>query len=261
ESGKDIWRGGAQYYSTATTFVTGVDAGNSLLALKKLVFEDKDISISDVKKALLANFEGYEILQKKLLNVPKHGNNIKEDDAIIKRVYQDAWELYQEGGENYLGKYAKPDAYSKSVHDYFGQITGALPTGRKAGIALTDGSVSAQPGTDQKGPSALAISASGAIDTVLFNSAHLNVKLNPDTFKSAEGKAALLTLIDTYVKHGGNHIQFNSVDAAVLRDAKAHPENHKDLVVRVAGFSAFFVKLHEGIQDEVIARTEHNLAV
>ena len=180
---------------------------------------------------------------------------------MIRQVYQDAWDLYQEGGKNYLGLYAKPDAYSKSIHDYFGKLTGALPTGRKENVALTDGSVSAQPGTDQKGPSALSISAAGAIDTVLFNSAHLNVKLNPDTFKSANGKAALVTLIDTYVKHGGNHIQFNSVDASVLRDAKVHPENHKDLVVRVAGFSAFFVKLHEGIQDEVIARTEHDLAV
>ena len=261
ESGKDLWRGGAQYYSTATTFVTGVDAGNSLLAIKKLVFEDKDVSLEDIRIALSNDFEGYEILQKKLLNVPKHGNNVSEDDAVIRQVYQDAWDFYQEGGKNYLGLYAKPDAYSKSIHDYFGKLTGALPTGRKENVALTDGSVSAQPGTDQKGPSALSISAAGAIDTVLFNSAHLNVKLNPDTFKSENGKAALVTLIDTYVKHGGNHIQFNSVDASVLRDAKVHPENHKDLVVRVAGFSAFFVKLHEGIQDEVIARTEHDLAV
>ena len=261
ERGKDIWRGGSLFTATATTFITGVDAGNSLLAIKQLVYDSHDVSISELKKALKSNFAGYEVLQKRCQNTTKHGNNVGADDAVIRRVYDDAFEIYQSFGPNYLGAYAKPDAYSKSFHNYFGQLTGALPTGRKATVALTDGSVSAQPGTDTKGPTSLVLSAANAIDTVAYNSAHFNLKLNPEIFKSENGNEAVLSLIDTFVKHGGNHIQFNCIDAEILKDAKLHPENHKDLVVRVAGFSAFFTKLHEGIQDEVIARTEHDLAV
>ena len=132
---------------------------------------------------------------------------------------------------------------------------------RKSRQTLTDGSVSATPGTDVNGPTVLVSSAATGIDTIAYNSAHLNVKINPAQFKDAEGNAALSALIKGYFDQGGNHIQFNCVDASVLRDARLHPENHADLVVRVAGFSAFFTRLHPGVQDEIIARTEHDLAV
>ncbi len=261
ERGKDIWHGGSLYTATATTYSGGVDAANSLLAIRELVYNRGAFDIADLKKALDANFEGYELIQKLCYNAPKHGNNVEEDEAIVSRVYKDAFDIFQQEGNNYVGQYGKPDAYSKSFHNYFGRLTGALPTGRKKGIALTDGSVSAQPGTDQNGPTALVVSAANAVDAVAYNSVHLNVKLNPDILNSANGTASLIALIDGFVKQGGNHIQFNCISADILKDAKAHPENHKDLVVRVAGFSAFFTKLHEGIQDEIIERTEHSLAV
>ena len=261
EKGRDIWHGGSLYTATATTYNAGVDAANSLLAIRELIYNKKALTFAELKEALEADFEGHELVQKLLFNVPKHGNNVAEDEELVSRVYKDAFDAFQAEGNNYVGQYGKPDAYSKSFHNYFGRLTGALPTGKKKGVALTDGSVSAQPGTDVNGPTALVSSAATAVDTVAYNSTHLNVKVNPNTLKTENGASALVSLIDGFVNQGGNHIQFNCVDAETLKDAKLHPENHKDLVVRVAGFSAYFTKLHEGIQDELIARTEHDLAV
>lgn len=259
ESGIDMWNDGAQFSATAFIVQTGIDAANSLVAIKKLVFDEKKITLAQLKEAIDADFEGYEILQKQLQKTPKHGNNDEYAEEIARRVYKTVFDAFQKAGGSYFGKYAKPDAYSKSGYNYYGQLTGALPNGRKSKTVLTDGSVSATPGTDVKGPSVLVSSAAQALDAVKYDSGHLNVKLNPVQFRSEEGNQALLALIKGYFEQNGNHIQFNCVDAEVLKDAKIHPENHRDLVVRVAGFSAFFTRLHPGVQDEIIARTEHSL--
>ena len=116
-----------------------------------------------------------------------------------------------------------------------GLVTGALPTGKKAGVALTDGSLSAMPGTDTHGPTALVMSSAKGMDTVKYTAAHMNVKLTPDTLKTRKGRATLLNLIKTYMDNGGGHIQFNVLDTAILRDAQKHPENYRDLVVRWPG--------------------------
>lgn len=260
EKGVDMWNGGADFSATAFVFATGIDAANSLAAIKKLVYDDKKLTLQQIKDALAANFEGYEIIQKQLIHAPKHGNNDPYAEEIASAVYKTVFDAFQANGTNFLGQYAKPDAYSKSTYNYYGILTGAIPNGRKAGVALTDGSVSATPGSDEKGPSVLVTSAAAAQDSVAYNSTHLNVKLNPAQFRTEAGNQALKALIKGYFDQDGNHIQFNCVDAAVLRDAKAHPERHRDLVVRVAGFSAFFTRLHPGVQDEIIARTEHNVA-
>lgn len=163
-------------------------------------------------------------------------------------------------GESYLHTDVRPDAFSKSSHNRFGLDTGALPEGRKAGIALTDGSVSAMIGTDKHGPTVLTLNAANAQDVLNYNSAHLNVKLSPNQFDTDAGTSAVAALIKGFMDVGGSHIQFNCVKREELIDAQIHPENHQDLVVRVAGFSAFFTKLHEGIQNEIIARTEHQVS-
>jgi len=260
ESGKDVWSDGSEFVATATVYGGGIDAANSLLAVKHLIYDEKKLTFGQLKEALDADFEGYDLIRKLCEKAPKYGNNVADDDAIVQRVYDVAYDSFLKAGKNYFGKEVKPDAYSKSFHNYFGLKTGALPTGRKARKALTDGSVSAMPGSDVNGPSALLASAAKVMDSVKYNSVHLNVKLNPVQLKSPEGNEALLSLIDGFMNQGGNHIQFNCVDANTLRDAKVHPENHRDLVVRVAGFSAFFTKLHVGIQDEIIARTEHSFS-
>ncbi|MBO6089349.1 MAG: hypothetical protein J6P37_03450 [Lachnospiraceae bacterium] len=260
EKGIDMWNGGSDFSATAFVFATGIDAANSLAAIKKLVYDDKELTLKEIKDALKADFVGYELIQKKLIAAPKHGNNDPYAEDIAKAVYKTAFDAFAANGNNFLGQYAKPDAYSKSTYNYYGLLTGATPTGRKSGTALTDGSLSATPGSDEKGPSVLVASAAASQDAVAYNSTHLNVKLNPDQFRTEEGNAALKALIKGYFDLDGNHIQFNCVDAAVLKEARKHPERHKDLVVRVAGFSAFFVRLHPGVQDEIIARTEHSVA-
>ena len=260
EKGIDMWNGGSDFSATAFVVATGIDAANSLAAIKKLVYDDKELTLKEIKDALKADFVGYELIQKKLIAAPKHGNNDPYAEEIAKAVYKTAFDAFAANGNNFLGQYANPDAYSKRTYNYYVLLTGATPTGRKAGKALTDGSLSATPGSDEKGPSVLVASAAASQDAVAYNSTHLNVKLNPDQFRTEEGNAALKALIKGYFDLDGNHIQFNCVDAAVLKDARKHPERHKDLVVRVAGFSAFFVRLHPGVQDEIIARTEHSVA-
>jgi formate C-acetyltransferase len=134
-------------------------------------------------------------------------------------------------------------------------VTGALPNGKRAGKPLTDGSLSAMPGTDIKGATALVKSATKANDPVKWCATHMNMKLPPDQLDTRQGRDAALNLVRTLFTNGGYHIQFNVLDTKMLRDAQKHPENYRDLVVRVAGFSAFFTQLHEGIQNEVIERT------
>ena len=151
-----------------------------------------------------------------------------------------------------------PDAYTKSIHNLMGLVTGALPTGKKAGVALTDGCLSAMPGTDVHGPTALAMSAAKSMDAIKFTATHMNMKLPPDQLKTRKGRETLLNLVKTYMDNEGYHIQFNVLDTATLRDAQKHPEKYRDLVVRVAGFSAFFTRLHPGVQNEIIARTEQS---
>jgi len=260
ESGKEVWNGGATYYTTAQIVVGGIDAANGLMAVKKLVFDEKKLTMTELKKALAANFEGeYEKVHKLCYEAPKHGNDIPEMNKLTHRVYESILTAFNsvDGGGNYISKDLKsvPDAYTKSIHNLMGLVTGALPTGKKAGVALTDGSLSAMPGTDTNGPTALVMSAAKSQDAVKYSATHMNVKLPPDQLKTRKGRENVLNLVKTLFDNDGYHIQFNVLDTAILRDAQKHPENYRDLVVRVAGFSAFFTKLNVGVQNEVIERT------
>ena len=196
---------------------------------------------------------------------PKHGNDIPEMNRMTHRVYESILTAFNnvDGGGNYLSKDIKsaPDAYTKSIHNLMGMVTGALPNGKRAGVALTDGSLSAMPGTDVNGPTALVMSAAKAQDAIKYTATHMNVKLPPDQLKTRKGRDNVLRLVKTLFDNDGYHIQFNVLDTNILRDAQKHPENYRDLVVRVAGFSAFFTKLAPGVQNEVIERTLQSFAV
>jgi formate C-acetyltransferase len=194
------------------------------------------------------------------VKAPKHGNNIPEMNALVRRVYDDAWTDFHANGSSFFGKHmSNPEAYSLSIHNYFGMLTGALPNGRPKGKPLTDASVSAAPGTDKNGPIALITSAAQALDTVKYGSNHFNMKFQPSALQGAAGARKLLALIKQYMDMGGCHIQFNVVSSETLKKAKSTPEDYKSLTVRVAGFSAYFTRLHSGVQDEIIARTELTL--
>jgi trans-4-hydroxy-L-proline dehydratase len=260
ETGKDVWDGGANYYTVAQISVGGVDAANSLMAVKKLVFDDKKVTMAELRKALAANFEGeYEQIGKMCFGAPKHGNDIPEMNRLLYRVNDSILAAFNnvDGGGSYLGKTIKfsLDQYTKSVHNPMGMATGALPNGKKAGIALTDGSLSAMPGTDVNGPTALVMSAAKSNDAVKWCATHMNMKLPPDQLETRKGRENVLRLVRTLFENGGYHIQFNVLNTEILRDAQKNPEKYRDLVVRVAGFSAFFTKLHVGVQNEIIERT------
>ncbi|MFA4916838.1 MAG: pyruvate formate lyase family protein [Syntrophales bacterium] len=258
EKGMDVMVGGSKYGGLGSLMITGVDLGNSLAAVKKLVFDDKRITMKELKDALAANFEGngYDNILKMCLDAPKYGNDDPYVDHIVRDVYAAAGDAHEKTGLDYLGRKTRPEAVSASTHNTFGYATGALPSGRKAGVALADASVSSMPGTDMNGPTALIKSAAQAIDIMKYGTNHFNMKFHPSAMEGREGGRKLLSLIKTYMDLGGFHVQFNCVSSDTLKKAQQHPADFRDLVVRVAGFSAFFVNLDKGVQDEIIKRSE-----
>lgn len=256
KQGKDQADGGARYsFADGVSMVGVIDAANSLAAIKKLVFEEKRITLSQLKEALDADFEGYEEVERWCLGAPKYGNDDESVDSIAKELYRVCDQEHQKFPD-YLGKPIVPSAYSVTKHYALGKLTGALPNGRKARVPLCDASVSAQPGTDKNGPTALVKSAAKAIDNVRYSGNHFNMKFHPTALKGLDGARKFLSLIKTYFDLGGYHVQFNCVSGETLRDAQLHPENYRELIVRVAGFSAYFIHLDREVQEEIISRTE-----
>ncbi len=228
---------------------------NSLAAIKKLVFEDKRITMAELLDALAVNFEGKDDLRQLLLAAPKWGNDDDYVDEIMKDVWRWTGEIVAqhpamwESGGYHIAK------HGLSMHYFLGKVTSALPDGRKAWEPLADGSLSPMRGTDFKGPTAVFNSAS-KIDISKTESTILNQKIPPSVVQTREGIEKFLSLIRTYFRQGGYHVQFNIVSHETLLDAQRHPENYRDLLVRVAGYSAFFVELPQDVQDDIIARTE-----
>ncbi len=255
--GKDITEGGVRYSCLGNEVVGTIDMANSLATIKKLVFEDKKITMGKLKDALGANFEGdgYEDIQRMCLDAPKYGNDDDYVDQIAKQWYT-IWADVHESIPNFVGKKSVSQAWSLTSHFNAGRLCGALPSGRKARVPFADGTVSAMPGTDVNGPTALVKSAVKPVDTVRYNSNHFNMKFHPSALEGRGGLIKLLALIKTYMDLGGSHVQFNCVSGKVLIDAQRHPEKYRDLVVRVAGFSAFFIHLDKEVQEEVMKRTE-----
>ena len=254
EKGEAMERG-ARYRHGFSHFISGlINVVNSLAAIRHCVFDNRFFTMEDVREALQVNFEGKEEIHRKLLDAPKFGNDIDFVDQIAVDLYRFvAEESLKIRGP--LGEPLTPSAYSITTHPLFGKGCGALPDGRKAGVALCDGAVSAFPGTDVSGPTALIRSAT-KIDALPYKSVQLNMKFHPSALKGLKGSRALLSLIKTFFDLGGYFIQFNIVDSKMLRDAQRHPERYRELLVRVAGFTAYWVELSQTVQDEIIQRTE-----
>jgi formate C-acetyltransferase/4-hydroxyphenylacetate decarboxylase large subunit len=258
EKGLSMDNGGIRYKDSPTILSVGmINVANSMAAIKKCVFEDKTFTLNELKKALISNFkgDGYASVHRKLLDAPKFGNDDDYVDLIAKELYEEfAEEVYKY--KNYFGVPYTPGALSISSHPHFGRVCGASPDGRLAGVSLCDGAVSAFPGTDKNGPTSLVKSAT-KVDSIPHMVVLFNMKFHPTALKGIEGSKKLLSLIKTYFDRGGWHVQFNVVDTKMLRDAQRNPEKYRDLIVRVAGFSAYWVELSKAVQDEVIARTEY----
>ncbi len=237
--------------------VGGVNMGNGLYAIQKLVFEEKKYTMARLLEALDADWVGFEEMRREFQTQPKYGNGIREVDETVAEVYRRFAEACLSLPCVY-GDTLKPNAISISAHQPGGALTGATPDGRKGGEILADASLSPDHGQDVSGPLAVFRSAM-TVDQDAYQGTLMNMKFLPSALSSREDLEKLSSVVKTYLTHGGKHIQFNVVDRAQLEDAKAHPEKHGDLVVRVAGYSAYFTRLPASIQDEVIDRSEQRI--
>lgn len=258
ESGTDTFRRKMPFENGAVINPIGmVNVGDSLAAIKKLVFDDKKYTLKELYDALEADWNGYEEMQKDFLNAPKFGNNIGYVDSIVSDCYQTFCDIASEI-PTILGGVHIPTGISITSHQPGGGLTGATPDGRKSGEILADGTMSPMHGMDTNGPTCVLNSAM-KVNQDPFQATLLNMKFHPTALKTKEDLKKLAAMIRTYLTHGGKHIQFNVVDRQTLLDAKANPSKYRDLVVRIAGYSAYFVQLNPQMQDEVIARVEHTL--
>lgn len=269
---------GYRYNGTYNVESTGtINLVNSLSALKKLVYVDKKVTLSEMKEALLGNFgfmkaqeinsysladqvkkEGGEIFDKihfQCLGAPKYGNRDDFADVILKE-WEEWFTKMCYDFESLNGKPLYACQISVSTHGAMGSATIATPDGRLHGTTFADGSMSAYPGTDRKGPYALFDSATVWEHSSSQNS-QLNLKIHPTAIEGISGTRKLLELTKSYLRKGGFHVQYNVVDSRVLRDAQKNPENYRELMVRVAGFTQYWVEIGKSIQDEIIARTEY----
>ena len=253
--GKDYHDGGARYN---TSYIQGVGIGtmtDCLSALKVHIYERQDMTLDELLSALEVDFAGREPLRRALLNrTPRFGNDDEAADALMRRVFE-AYFSAIDGRPNMRGGNYHINLLPTTCHVYFGSVTGATPDGRRAWTPVSEG-VSPVQGADRCGPTAV-IKSLAKMDHVRTGGTLLNQKLTPQLIKDDEGLEHMLQLVRTYFKLDGHHIQFNVVDAATLHKAKQNPEQHRDLIVRVAGYSDYFVDLSEALQDEIIARTEH----
>jgi len=258
KAGKDMFNRQFEFENASLLgAVGGVNTGDALYAVKKLVYDEKKYTMAQLLGALDADWVGYEDMRGDFTEAPKYGNNIDEVDYMVADVYahhaQTCYSLPSAYGDT-----LKPNAISISAHQPGGAITGATPDGRKGGEILADASLSPDHGKDKHGPTAVFQSAM-KVKQDTYQGTLMNMKIHPSALTTDEDLTKLGSMIKTYLTNGGKHIQFNVVDREVMEDAKVKPDKHPDLVVRVAGYSAYFTRLPESIQDEVIERTSHRV--
>ena len=255
--GMDYIQGGSRYN---TNYIQGVGMGtmtDALTALKKHVFDDKTISLPEFVKALEANFENHdELLYKLLYKTPKYGN----DDEYADRQLVDTFDIYYnavKGHRSPRGAEYRINLLPTTCHVYFGSVMHASPDGRKAGLPVSEG-ISPVQGADKHGPTSVLKSAA-KIDHLHTGGTLLNQKFSPNFFEDDTAIRKVSGLVRSYFRMNGHHIQFNVVNADMLRDAQKHPEKYRNLIVRVAGYSDYFNDLGLDLQNEIIERTEHEV--
>jgi formate C-acetyltransferase len=257
QKGKDYYNGGPRYntnYIQCTGLGTVTD---SLSVLKKHVFEDKTFSLETLLNAISNNYEGEEKLRQRIINrTPFFGNDDEYADEIAVRVYNDLLTAI-DGKSNVKGGQYHLNMLSTTCHVYFGKVLGATPNGRLAGKAISDGT-SPSHGCDTHGPTNV-VRSLGKLDQVKSGGTLLNLRFVPSLLKREKDMEKLGHLIRSYFTLGGHHIQFNIVDTATLLAAQACPEDYKDLMVRMAGYSDYFNDMNADLQQEIIDRTENEI--
>lgn len=257
EKGVDVTRGGAKYNLSGIQMIQIANLADSLAAIKELVYDKKMITRHELLEALQADFKGYEIIQTMLLNkVPKYGNDVKWVDELGAKwagYFRERMKDYT----NYRGGLYHTGMYTVSAHVPMGENVGASPDGRNALTPLADGGMSPVYGRDMAGPTAVLKSVSRMKDSYTTNGGLLNMKFLPEFFKTETGMMKFENFLRAFVDLKIPHIQFNVVRREDLLDAKLHPEQHRSLTIRVAGYTAYFVELAGKLQNEIIERTAY----
>jgi choline trimethylamine-lyase len=259
DKGKDLSKGGAKY--NVGPVLTGIGLGvvsNSLAVIKKLVFEDGITTLEELNKAMNSNWEGYELLRKRALSVPKYGNDDDYVDSIATEIsnfyYKETRKNKDIFGSNFNSAFMGISNYIPA-----GKIIGATPCGRKSMMPLTEG-VSPFAGSDLTSPLSAMKSAAKVNHDVHTGGTLLNLRLSQDLFKTERGLRNVASIIRAYFSLGAFHVQFNTITNEVLTKAQESPDEFKDLLVRVAGYSTQFVNLSREVQDAIIARAIHENA-
>ncbi|CAA7600109.1 formate C-acetyltransferase [Acididesulfobacillus acetoxydans] len=259
EKGVDVSAGGAKFNFSGVQGIGTANLSDSLYVIKKLCYEDKRMTLSELLSSLKVNFEdeGGEALRARLIHkYAKYGNDISEVDDIGAEILAYYCKTV-EGYTNERGGRFLPGSYTVSAHVPLGAAVGATADGRKAGEQLADGGLSPMVGRDEKGPTAVLKSVSRLDNYLTSNGSLLNVKFHPKALEGQAGINKMIGYLQAFMKLKIQHIQFNIISADTLRAAQREPEKYRNLVVRVAGYSAIFIELNKAIQDDIIARTEH----
>jgi len=254
-TGRDYHSGGPRYNSS---YIQGVGLGtltDAMTVIQFHVFDKKTLSMDALLAALKADFAEHENVRQLLLNkTPRYGNDDDTPDRLMVRLFESYFAAI-DGRPNTRSGHYRINLLPTTCHIYFGSVIAATPDGRHAWQPLSEG-VSPVQGADRHGPTAVLRSVA-KMDHARTGGTLLNQKFSPQALRDEAGLDKLVQLIRTYFRLDGHHIQFNVVDAASLRAAQEHPEQHRDLIVRVAGYSDYFCDLSRALQDEIIARTEH----
>ncbi len=256
ESGKDITNGGTYPWAREAHGFSGLpNVGDSLAAIKKVVFDDKAVTMEELIDALEADFKGYESLLHALKNVPKFGN----DNDYVDMIVNDIIIHFDEVLGRYKGIFGKKPAIAAAtgtMHLMMGRMVGALPDGRKAGEPFAEGGISPHQGRNISGPTATLMSVAKLDHLKMTGGSVLNMKFNPDIFGDDLKVKKFMSMLRAYCESGGFHVQFNIISSDILRDAQKHPDDYRDLLVRVATYSSYFTELSPRMQDDIIARME-----
>jgi pyruvate formate-lyase/glycerol dehydratase family glycyl radical enzyme len=263
KNGLDVHQGGSQYRQ----FIGGImikvfsDVPDALVAINQLVYKERKITVDELLEACANNFEGErgEYIRNMLIAAPKFGNDSGEPEEVY-RLLNDRTAAIARSRKGYFGFPIRDIKYGGAMHLILGRMVGALPNGRRAGLPLSDGGISPCAGCDTRGPTVTLRSVAKVVDFNSCRSAVLNQKMPKSLLKAKKGVNSFVDLIEAYFRdYNGYQIQWNIEDREVYLAAKANPEAYKDLIVRVGGFSAYFVELDPVLQDEIIARTEQAL--
>jgi formate C-acetyltransferase len=258
KNGRDIGQGGAKYNNTGCMGACLANAADSLLAIKKLVFDEKKCNFDELKKILKDDFKDNEPFRQYILNrIPKWGNNNAEADNMARRVV-DFYTDKVNGIKNNRGGEFQASMFTLDYRFRFGKRTGALPDGRKSGVYLAPG-INAMTGMDKNGVTGLINSVTKLDFSNIPNGSVTDINLHPTAIEGEDGLNAFVSLIKTYFNNGGFGIQFNIFDTEMLRDAQKHPEKYATMQIRVTGWNVYFVSLSEYEQNQFIEENKHRM--